>query len=96
MHGHKNYLKLENFDTQGIRKYGQICDLLSNLYKKITLNIDKDLSVSHYADGKNYLPLWVSVNTLSMDDISKYYSNMKQQERNDVARRLKWEVKENI
>lgn len=95
VHGHKNYLKLENFDTQGIRKYGQVCDLLSNLYKKITLNIDKDLSVSHYVRGKNYLPLWVLVNTLSMGDISKYYSNMKQKERNDVARRLKWGIREN-
>lgn len=95
VHGHKNYLKLENFDTQGIRKYGQVCDLLSNLYKKITLNIDKDLSVSHYVGGKNYLPLWVLVNTLSMGDISKYYSNMKQKERNDIARRLKWGIREN-
>lgn len=93
-HGHKNYLNLENFDTQGIKKYNQACDLLSNLYKKISLNIDKDLSVSHYVNGKNYLPLWVLVNTLSMGDISKFYSNMIQQERNDVARRLKWGVRE--
>lgn len=94
VHGHKNYLKLENFDTQGIKKYGQVCDLLSNLYKKISLNIDKDLSVSHYVSGKNYIPLWVLVNTLSMGDISKFYSNMIQQERDDVARRLKWGVRE--
>ena len=94
VHGHKKYLKLENFDTQGIKKYGQVCDLLSNLYKKITLNIDKDLSVSHYVSGKNYLPLWVLVNTLSLGDISKFYSNMLQQERDDVSRRLKWGVRE--
>lgn len=94
VHGHKNYLKLENFDTQGIKKYGQVCDLQSNLYKKISLNIDKDLSVSHYVSGKNYLPLWVLVNTLSLGDISKFYSNMIQQERNEVARRLKWGIRE--
>ena len=64
------------------------------MYKKISLNIDKDLSVSHYVSGKNYIPLWVLVNTLSMGDISKFYSNMVQRERNDVARRLKWGVKE--
>lgn len=95
IHGHKNYLKLENFDAQGIKKYGQVCDLLSNLYKKISLNINKDLSVSHYVSGKNYIPLWVLVNTLSMGDISKFYSNMKQKEREDIARRLKWGVREN-
>ena len=94
VHGNKNYLKLENFDTLDQKKYGQVCNLLSSLYKKISLNIDKDLSVSHYVSGKNYIPLWVLVNTLSMGDISKFYSNMVQRERNDVARRLKWGVKE--
>lgn len=94
VHGHKNYLKLENFDTLGQKKYGQVSNLLSSLYKKISLNIDKDLSVSHYVSGKNYIPLWVLVNTLSMGDISKFYSNMVQRERNDVARRLKWGVRE--
>lgn len=94
VHGHKNYLKLENFDTLGQKKYGQVCNLLSSLYKKISLNIDKDLSVSHYVSGKNYIPLWVLVNTLSMGDISKFYSNMVQRERNDVARRLKWGIRE--
>lgn len=94
VHTHKNYLKLENFDTYGTKKYGQVCDLLSGLYKKITLNINKDLSISHYVNHKNYLPLWVLVNSLSMGDISKFYSNMLQKERSDVARRLKWGVKE--
>ena len=80
VHGHKNY--------------DHVCSLLGNLYKKISLNIDKDLSVSHYVSGKNYVPLWVLVNTLSMGDISKFYSNMIQKERNDVARRLKWGTRE--
>lgn len=93
-HGHKNYLKLENFDTQGIIKYGQVCDLLSSLYKKISLNKNKDLSISHYVSGKNYIPLWVLVNSISMGDISKFYSNMLQRERENVARRMKWGVKE--
>lgn len=89
-HGHKNYLRLENFDTKGRSKYHQVCGLLSSLYKKISLNIDKDPSISHYVDGKNYIPLWVLVNSISMGDISKFYSNMVQKEREDVARRLKW------
>lgn len=94
-HGHKNYLRLENFDTQGRNKYHQVCDLLSSLYKKISLNIDKDPSISHYVDDKNYIPLWVLVNSISMGDISKFYSNMIQKEREDVARRLKWGIREN-
>lgn len=94
-HGHKNYLKLENFDIYGSKKYTQVCDLLGNLYRKITLNIDKDLSISHYVKGKNYIPLWVLVNSLSRGDISKFYSNMLQKERDDVARRMKWGLREN-
>ncbi|MGN1343013.1 MAG: Abi family protein [Traorella sp.] len=95
VHGHKNYLKLENFDTIGSNKYNQACDLLSNLYKKISSNIDKDISISHYVNGKNYVPLWVLVNSISMGDISKFYSNMLQKERDDVARRMKWGLREN-
>ena len=92
-HGHRNYLKLENFDTQGAKKYGQVCTLLSSLYKKIASNIDKDLSILHYASSKNHIPLWVLVNSISMGDISKFYSNMLQQERDDVSRRMKWGVR---
>ena len=57
-HGHKDYLKLENFDNSGSKKYAFVCELLGSLYKKIALNIDKDLSISHYVNGKNYIPLW--------------------------------------
>jgi len=94
-HGHKNYLKLENFDTNGSKKYEFVCDLLGNLYKKIASSIDKDLSVSHYVNGKNYVPLWVFVNTISMGDISKFYSNMLQRDRNEVAKMMKWGIREN-
>ena len=34
-YGHKNYLVLENFDTQGTSKFSYVCALLSSLYKKI-------------------------------------------------------------
>lgn len=68
---------------------------MSNLYRKINSNIDKDLSISHYVNGKNYIPLWVLVNSISMGDISKFYSNMLQKERDDVARRMKWGLREN-
>lgn len=94
-HGHKNYLKLENFDNSGSKKYALVCELLGSLYKKIALNIDKDSSIFHYVNGKNYIPLWVLVNTISMGDISKFYSNMLQHDRNEVAKRLRWGIREN-
>lgn len=94
-HGHKDYLELENFYNSGSKKYKFVCELLGSLYKKIALNIDKDLSISHYVNGKNYIPLWVLVNTISMGDISKFYSNMLQHDRNEVAKRMRWGIREN-
>lgn len=95
VHGHQNYLNIDNFDTKGHNKYDQTCRLLSNMYNKISSNIHQEPSVAHYVNGKNYIPLWVLVNTISMGDISKFYSNMLPTERADVARRLKWGVREN-
>lgn len=94
-HGHKNYLKPENFDTQGAKKQKQVSDLLSDLYRKIEYNKNRDLSISHYVHRKKYIPLWVLVNSISMGDISKFYSNMLQKDREDVARRMKWGLREN-
>lgn len=95
IHGHKNYLRLENFDTVGTGKYEQVCKLLTSLYNKIILNINKDLSISHYVTGKNYIPLWVLTKSISMSDISKFYVNMIQSEREEVAKRMKWGIREN-
>lgn len=94
-YGHKNYLKLENFDSSGIKKYDCVCSLLSHLYKTIARNINHDLSITHYVNGKNYVPLWVLMNSLSFGEVSKFYTNMHQKERNDVAKHFKWGVKEN-
>lgn len=94
-YGHKNYLKLENFDSSGIKKYDCVCSLLSHLYKTISRNINNDLSITHYVSGKNYIPLWVLVNSLSFGEMSKFYTNMHQKERNNVAKYFKWGIKEN-
>lgn len=92
-HGHRDYLKFENFDTIGSSKFIHVSKLLSELYRKINLN-EKDDAVLHYVSGKNYLPLWVLVNALSLGDISKFYSNMLPNERDEVAKRLKWGIRE--
>lgn len=94
VYGHKDYLRVENFETGTLKKYKQVCDLLNAIYKKITFNIDKDPSISHYVGGKNYIPLWVLVNCISMGDISKFYCNMKHKQRHDVAKRMKYGIKE--
>lgn len=91
-HGHRDYLKVGNFDTYGGKKYTQAYNLIARLYKNVADNIEKEPSVEHYVNGKKYIPLWVIVNTISMGDISKFYSNMIQKERDEVARRIKYGV----
>ena len=93
-HGHRDYLKFENFDTTGSVKFMQVSKLLSEMYYKIKQN-EKDASLLHYVKGKNYLPLWVLVNAISLGDISKFYSNMLPAERDEVAKRIKWGVRQN-
>lgn len=92
-HGHRDYLRFENFDTTNAKKFMQVSRLLAELYKKIDLN-EKDPAVSHYVNGKNYLPLWVLVNAISMGDISRFYSNMLPKEKDEVAKRLKWGIRD--
>ncbi len=92
-HGHKDYLKFENFDTSSSEKYVQVSRLLSELYKKISLN-EEDPAVAHYITGKSYLPLWVLVNAISMGNISRFYSNMLPADRYEVAKRFKWGIKD--
>lgn len=93
-HGHRDYLRIDNFDTYGNKKYAQAYNLISRLYKNIADNIEKEPSVEHYVSGKNYIPLWVIVNTMSMGEVSRFYSSMLPKERSEVARRIKYGVKE--
>lgn len=95
-HGHRDYLSCENFDISNPDKFQKITTLLSSLYKKISSNIDKDPSVTHYIRGKNYIPLWVLVNAISMGEISKFYVNMLQHDQNNVAKRIKHGLRGNV
>lgn len=93
-HGHKDYLAYSNFDSVGEQKSKQVSELLQKLHSNIAYYTDKHESLTYYARTKQYIPLWVLVNTLSFGNISKFYSSMIQKERYEVAKRIKWGVKE--
>ena len=42
---------------------------------------------------KKYIPLWVLVNTMSFADTSKFFSNLKQKDQNEIAKRVKYGVR---
>jgi len=58
-------------------------------------NTITNLSLTHYVENQNCIPLWVLVNLMSFGDISKFYACMKQSEQSEVAKRLKWGLREN-
>lgn len=94
-YGHKNYLDSVYFDTSSSKKKKDVDAMIQDLKEKIALNQNKEPSVSHYVNGKQYIPLWVLVNAISMGDISKFYANMLQKDRAEVAKRMKYGVREN-
>lgn len=44
--------------------------------------------ISHYMLNYGYIPLWVLINSVTLGLISKFYSNMKDNDKNNVARKF--------
>lgn len=84
-YGHENYLKYSNFDMTKKDSNKNITALLSEIQRQIS-NRYSDPSISHYLRKYGYLPLWVLNNILTLGTISKFYSMMRQPERQDVSR----------
>lgn len=80
-----DYLKLQNFDVSTQDKIRNTSLLIANLYQDIVQSA-KDPSISHYLATYGSVPLWVLVNAISFGRLSVFYSNMKQQDRQAVAR----------
>lgn len=44
--------------------------------------------IKHYIDTYNYIPLWVLIRILSFGKVSKFYSIMKQKEKNKISKKF--------
>lgn len=94
-YGYDNYLRIDNFNTvvhprenkTQAQKIGEISDLIANLQREIARQLSKNNPmISHYMLEYGYIPLWVLVNTLTLGAISTFYTNLKQQDQNDIGR----------
>lgn len=95
-HGSSNYLKYENFDVSSSKKgYQQVGNLISNLHRDISGQIDKNKAVTHYVKNHGYLPPWILVNILTFGRVSKFYSNLKQNDRQNISKRIGNNIFEN-
>lgn len=84
-HGHKNYLVYNNFDVSQKDSVKNISKLFAEIQRQISNRVT-DPSIAHYLRDHGYIPLWVLNNVLTFGTVSKFYSLMKQPERQEVAK----------
>lgn len=84
-YGHKNYLIYSNFDMSKKDAPQQIAELISTMQRQISGH-SKDPNISHYLNHHGYVPLWVLNNIITFGTLSKFYSLMKQHDRQAVSR----------
>lgn len=84
-YGHDNYLKYGNFDIAQKDAAKNITALIAEIQKQISSRVS-DPSIRHYLSEHGYIPLWVLNNILTLGTISKFYSLMKQPERQEISK----------
>lgn len=85
VHGHKNYLVYSNFDVSQKNSTQNITKLISEIQRQLSNRVS-DPSIAHYLRAHGYVPFWVLNNILTLGTISKFYSLMKQPERQEVSK----------
>ena len=84
-YGHDNYLLYTNFDTNKRNAYKNISQLIADIQHTLSSRVS-DPCISHYLTNYGYVPLWVLNNILTFGNISKFYSMMKQPERQYISK----------
>lgn len=84
-YGHDNYMLYNNFDTNKRDADQNITSVISEFQKQIASRA-KDPSISHYLKKYGYIPLWVLNNILTLGQISKFYSILKQPDRQKISK----------
>ena len=84
-YGHDNYMLYNNFDTQKRDADQNITAVIADFQKQIASRA-KDPSISHYLKKYGYVPLWVLNNILTLGQISKFYSILKQPDRQQISK----------
>lgn len=86
-YGIKDYLKLENLDRNANEDL--INDFIRKIKKEIDDNYIKHPAIKHYKDTYNFIPPFVLTKILTFGDISRYYSLLKQSDRQKISKYFK-------
>lgn len=84
-YGSDGYFKYINYDTNQKDADKNITALISEIQKSLASRYS-DPSISHHLKKYGFVPLWVLNNILTLGTVSKFYSLMKQHERQTVAK----------
>lgn len=87
-YGHDNYLLYKNFDTNLKDAHKNIPKMIANVQSQLSSHA-MDPNISHYLTNHGYVPLWVLNSIISFGLMSKFYSLMKQKDRQEVAKVFK-------
>jgi abortive infection bacteriophage resistance protein len=86
-YGIEEYLKAESFDDNTDENL--INDFIEKIEKKINDNYIKHPAIKHYKDTYNFVPPFVLTKILTFGAISRYYSLLKQSDRQKISKYFK-------
>lgn len=86
-YGVKDYLKLDNLDENVNEE--MINDFIKKIEKEIDDNYIKHPAIKHYKDTYDFVPPFVLTKILTFGAISRYYSLLKQNDRQRISKYFK-------
>lgn len=86
-YGVEDYLKLENFDDNANEELVNV--FIEKIEKEIDDNYIKHPAIKHYKDVYGFVPPFVLTKILTFGTISKYYSLLKQYDRQTISKYFK-------
>lgn len=87
VYGVEDYLKPENLDADADEEL--VKDYISKIEKEIDDNYIKHPAIKHYKDTYNFVPPFVLTKILTFGAISRYYSLLKQSDRQKISKYFK-------
>ena len=86
-YGIENYLTLENLDKSADEEL--VNDFIVKIQKEIDDNYIKHPAIKHYKDTYDFVPPFVLTKILTFGAISRYYSLLKQSDRQKISKYFK-------
>ena len=86
-YGVEDYLKVENLDADADEEL--VKDFILKIEKEIDDNYIKHPAIKHYKDTYNFVPPFVLTKILTFGAISRYYSLLKQRNRQKISKYFK-------